>query len=165
VKKSKVISATLALGLFLVSASTPASASAWVNAIGPKGQKLSANANKNLSDGQMLTVKGSKYNKKVGIYVTYCVVPPKGQRPDLCGSFDITGRNNASTWVSSNPPIYAAALVKPFGKGGTFRVALKVTQMIGDQDCKQVQCAITTRADHTRGADRSADVFIPVTFK
>ena len=136
----------------------------WVKAKGAKGQVLSATASKNLSDGQTVTVKGSGYSKKVGIYVTYCVIPPKGQRPDLCGPFDITGQNNASTWVSSNPPLYAAALVKPFGKGGTFRVQLKLTKMIGDQDCSVVRCAITTRADHTRSADRSADVFIPVNF-
>lgn len=136
----------------------------WVKAKGAKGQVLSATASKNLIDGQTVTVKGSGYSKKVGIYVTYCVIPPKGERPDLCGPFDITGQNNASTWVSSNPPLYAAALVKPFGKGGTFRVQLKLTKMIGDQDCSVVRCAITTRADHTRSADRSADAFIPVTF-
>jgi hypothetical protein len=155
--------------LLLVSVATATAASSafgatWVKANGARGQVLSATASKNLMEGQTVTVKGSGYSKKVGIYVTYCVIPPKGQRPDLCGPFDITGQNNASTWVSSNPPLYAAALVKPFGKGGTFRVQLKLTRMIGDQDCTVVRCAITTRADHTRSADRSADAFIPVTF-
>ena len=155
---------TLALCVALCIASTGAQAATWPKAKGPKGQVLSASKVTNLTDGQTITVKGTGYSKKVGIYVTYCVIPPKGQRPDLCGPFDITGQNNASTWISSNPPLYAAALVKPFSKGGSFRVQLKVTRMIGDQDCTLVKCAVTTRADHTRGADRSADAFIPVTF-
>lgn len=168
VKTKSFASAVLATLLLVSLATTTLAPSAfgatWVKAKGAKGQVLSATASKNLIDGQTVTVKGSGYSKKVGIYVTYCVIPPKGERPDLCGPFDITGQNNASTWVSSNPPLYAAALVKPFGKGGTFRVQLKLTKMIGDQDCSVVRCAITTRADHTRSADRSADAFIPVTF-
>jgi hypothetical protein len=161
---SAVLATLLLLSLATATAAPSAFGATWVKAKGAKGQVLSATANKNLIDGQTVTVKGSGYSKKVGIYVTYCVIPPKGERPDLCGPFDITGQNNASTWVSSNPPLYAAALVKPFGKGGTFRVQLKLTKMIGDQDCSVVRCAITTRADHTRSADRSADAFIPVTF-
>lgn len=157
---------TLLVALFvgLVSTGLPASATTtWTRAKGPTGQTLAASAATNLGDGTEIVVKGAGYNTKVGIYVTYCVVPPKGKRPDLCGPFDITGQNNASTWVSSNPPLYAKLLVKPFGKNGTFKVKLKVTRMIGDQDCTQVKCAVTTRADHTRGDYRKADVFIPVT--
>ena len=134
-------------------------------AIGAKGQVLTTTQAINVTDGQQVTVTGKGYQTNVGIYVTYCVMPATGQRPDLCGPFDITGVNNASTWVSSNPPIYAKPLVRPFGKGGTFKVQLTVTKMIGDQDCSQVTCAITTRADHTLGSVRSADVFIPVTIR
>jgi hypothetical protein len=118
-----------------------------------------------LTDGQKVTLTGKGYNTRVGIYVTYCVIPPKGQRPEQCGPFDITGQNNASFWISSNPPLYAAALVKPFGKGGTFKVSMAATRKIGDADCAIVRCAFTTRADHTRSDNRTADVFIPVKFK
>jgi hypothetical protein len=136
-----------------------------LKSVGLAGQVLAATAAVDVMDGQTVTVSGKGYSTKVGIYVTYCVLPTAGQRPDLCGPFDITGASNSSTWISSNPPIYAKPLVKPFGKGGTFKVKLALTKMIGDQDCTQVVCAIITRADHTLGADRSADVFIPVRFK
>ncbi len=136
-----------------------------LKSVGLAGQVLAATAAVDVMDGQTVTVSGKGYSTKVGIYVTYCVLPTAGQRPDLCGPFDITGASNSSIWISSNPPIYAKPLVKPFGKGGTFKVKLALTKMIGDQDCTRVVCAITTRADHTLGADRSADVFIPVRFK
>ena len=136
-----------------------------VTAKGPKGQILSVTGPTNFADGDKVIVTGKNYDMKLGIYVTYCVIPQKGARPDLCGPFDITGQNNASTWVSSNPPLYAKLLVKPFGKGGTFKLPVTITRMIGDQDCQVVKCAITTRADHTNGSDRSADVFIPVTVR
>lgn len=136
-----------------------------LKAVGAKGQVLTTTQALNLTDGQQVTVTGKGYQTNVGIYVTYCVMPETGQRPDLCGPFDITGVNNASTWVSSNPPIYAKPLVRPFGKGGTFKVQLAISKMIGDQDCTQVACAITTRADHTLGSVRTADAFIPVTIR
>jgi hypothetical protein len=108
--------------------------------------------------------------------VTFCVIPAKGKRPELCGPFDVTGQNNQAVWVSSNPPIYAIPLVKPFDtvtttvKGkkvstGSFKVQVPATRMIGTYDCKVVKCAILTRADHTRSDYRKADVIIPVTFK
>ena len=146
------------------------------SAIGPAGQTLSVDAATNLADGQKLTVTGKGYDLKVGIYVTFCVIPPKGKRPELCGPFDITGKNNQAVWVSSNPPIYAIPLVKPFTENaskikgktkstGSFTVQVPATQKIGSYDCKVVKCAILTRADHTRSDYRKADVIIPVTFK
>lgn len=156
--------AALAVSAFLIGSATPASAATAV-AKGPKGQSISVNLPATVEDGTKVLVRGKNFSTKIGIYVTYCVIPPKGQRPDLCGPFDITGQNNASTWVSSNPPIYAKLLVKPFGKGGTFSVPITITRMIGDQDCSVVRCAVTTRADHINGSDRSADLFIPVVFK
>ena len=145
-------------------------------ATGPGGQTLSVDSAANLTDGQKLTVTGKGYDLKVGIYVTFCVIPPKGKRPELCGPFDITGKNNQSVWVSSNPPIYAIPLVKPFTENktkqkgktkstGSFTVQVPATQNIGTYDCKVVKCAILTRADHTRSDYRKADVIIPVTFK
>lgn len=145
-------------------------------ATGPIGQVLKVDVSTNVTDGQRLTVTGKGYDLNVGIYVTFCVIPPKGKRPELCGPFDITGQNNQAVWVSSNPPIYAAALVTPFTKNtskvkgkrvstGSFKVQVPATRMIGDFDCKVVRCAILTRADHTRSDYRKADVIIPVTFK
>jgi hypothetical protein len=150
-------------------------------ATGSMGQVLTVDASQNVADGQMLNVSGKGYDLKTGIYVTFCVIPPKGKRPELCGPFDITGKNNQAVWVSSNPPLYAITLVKPFtpvtakvtsgrlkGKTtttGSFSVQVPATQKIGSYDCKVVKCAILTRADHTQSDNRKADVIIPVTFK
>jgi hypothetical protein len=155
---------------------TAASPTATNVAHGPSGQTLQIVSSTNLTDGQILTVTGKGYDLKVGIYVTFCVIPEKGKRPELCGPFDITGKNNQSVWVSSNPPIYAVTLVTPFAKitekhnyrkvtSGSFKVQVPATRMIGTYDCKVVKCAILTRADHTRSDYRKADVIIPVTFK
>jgi hypothetical protein len=154
----------------------PTAATASKTATGQTGQVLSVDASTNLTDGQMLNVTGKGYDLKTGIYVTFCVIPKKGKRPELCGPFDITGANNQAVWVSSNPPIYAITLVKPFteitktvkGKKvatGSFNVQVPATRMIGTYDCKVVKCAILTRADHTRSDYRKADVIIPVTFQ
>jgi hypothetical protein len=158
------------------SKATPANTVAVNSATGTVGQMLKVDASKNVDDMQKLTVTGRGYDLKVGIYVTFCVIPPKGKRPELCGPFDVTGQNNQAVWVSSNPPIYALPLVKPFDKvtstvkgkkisTGSFKVQVPATRMIGTYDCKVVKCAILTRADHTRSDYRKADVIIPVTFK
>ena len=153
------------LVLLLISSGDFASASSAVSVSGPKGQTFTAAVTRGLVDGQKVLLTGKGYNTKVGIYVTYCVLPKPGVRPSECGPFDITGKNNESVWVSSNPPVYAALLVTPFGKGGTFKLRIKATRMIGDFDCKKVRCGFVTRADHTNGSYRKADVFIPVTIK
>ncbi len=171
------LAATLLLASSGLDVNSAAFAAAPTNqAVGPVGQTLVVDAASNLTDGQMLNVSGTGYDLKTGIYVTFCVIPAKGKRPELCGPFDITGQNNQAVWVSSNPPIYAITLVKPFteitktvkGKKvatGSFKVQVPATRMIGTYDCKVVKCAILTRADHTRSDYRKADVIIPVTFK
>ena len=186
----KIFGGLIALALILmvpspVVAASAAPESATSNAAtGPTGQVLKVDASKNVDDMQKLTVTGRGYDLKTGIYVTFCVIPPKGKRPELCGPFDVTGQNNQAVWVSSNPPIYAITLVKPFdttsqkvtakvkGKAvtkavstGSFKVQVPATRMIGNNDCKVVKCAILTRADHTQTDNRKADVIIPVTFK
>lgn len=157
---------SIALALAFASPAQAASSTVTAKTVkGPKGQRLTVSQTQNITSGTKVTVTGSGFNMKVGIYLTYCVIPPKGQRPDLCGPFDITGKNNSSIWISSNPPLYAALLVTPFKKGGRFKQQIPVTRMIGDQDCTVVRCAVLTRADHTRSDYRAADVIVPVTVK
>ena len=155
----------IATGSFSVGAATAASTAVSVK--GPKGQTLTASVAKNLDPDKAtkITLTGKGYNTRVGIYATFCVMPEKGAKPEHCGGFDITGRNTQAHWISSKPPFYAQLVTKAFGKGGTFKVVVPVSQMIGEYDCKVVRCALTTRADHTRGDFRDADVFVPVTFK
>ncbi len=163
--------ATLAVFLAAFSALVaPASAatsakSTAVTAKGSKGQTLTVAKTKNLVDGSSVTAVGKGYDLNTGIYLTYCVVPPKGQRPEICGPFDVTGAHNDSFWISNNPPFYAALLVKHFDAKGGFKFSIKVTRFIGNQDCKKVQCAVLTRADHTASGNRLADVIVPVTIK
>ncbi len=93
-------------------------------------------------------------------------MPPPGQLPTPCGGgIDLTGTGGGTVWVSSHPPIYATGLTKPYGPGGSFDVKLKVEAALdATTDCRVVECAVVTRNDHTRTADRSQDVFVPVTF-
>lgn len=173
----KILIASLLALVISATASTSANASAHsfspvskptlALAKGPTGQTLTATPTKNLPADKTtnITVIGKGYSTKHGIYATFCVIPPKGEKPELCGPFDITGKNNQSVWISSNPPVYGLALAKKFGKGGTFKVTVPVTSKIGDLDCQVLKCAILTRADHTQPDYRKADVIIPVTFK
>lgn len=133
---------------------------------GHGGQVLRVSQSKNLSPrGSWVTVTGSGYDERVGIYVSMCVRPVKGQLPTPCGGgINRSGSSAASVWVSSNAPSYGAGLAKPFGIGGKFRVRLFLGPHIGKLDCRKISCAITTRADHLQTSNRSADVFIPITF-
>lgn len=116
-------------------------------------------------DGQAVTVSGSGFDTAKGIYVAYCVTPPRGQLPTPCGGgIDTAGTGGASVWISDNPPPYGEGLAKPFGPGGSFTVSLRVAPTIGDVDCRVSSCAVVTRADHLRTSDRSQDVVVPVTF-
>ncbi|MEO0024139.1 MAG: hypothetical protein RL196_580 [Actinomycetota bacterium] len=142
-----------------------ASKGSAITAKGPKGQTLRVAVTKNIKDGTAVSVVGKGYDVNTGIYLTYCVVPKKGKRPEICGPFDVTGQSNDSYWISNNPPIYAALFVDHFGPKGTFKLSIKVKRFIDSYDCKKVQCAVLTRADHTASGNRSADLIVPVTIK
>jgi len=133
---------------------------------GSFGQVLTVSQSKNLpAKGSWVTVTGNGYDERVGIYVTLCVRPAKGQLPTPCGGgINKKGSSAASVWVSSNAPNYSTGLAKPFGIGGKFKVRLFLGPHIGKRDCRKIQCVIATRADHLQTSNRTADVFIPVTF-
>lgn len=170
----KKIFASAALAALLLSPFGPvgaisaANAASSTSAKGNLGQTLTAAIGKEplaVDQTTDVTVSGKGYGLKTGIYVTYCVMPKKGKKPEHCGAYNPTGINTQAHWISSNAPLYAALLAKKFGKGGTFKVTLPIGSTIGDYDCTKVQCAILTRADHTNSSYRKADVIIPVTFK
>lgn len=119
-----------------------------------------------LSAGQTVGVSGSGYDTAKGIYVALCVVTPADAPPSPCGGgIDQTGETGASQWVSSNPPSYGVGLATPYGAGGSFSVNVTAAAVIAPGfDCRQIQCAIVSRNDHVRTADRSQDIFVPVTF-
>jgi hypothetical protein len=132
---------------------------------GATGQVLKTSSTL-VKSGAKIIVSGSKFDETIGIYLGYCVVPEKGALPSPCdGGVNKEGIGGASFWISSNPPPYAVGLTKEFLPGGRFKETIKVSKMIGKFDCTKVKCAITVRADHLRGEDRSSDLFIPITIK
>lgn len=132
---------------------------------GAQGQVLTASKT-SVKSGTTITVGGRNFDETVGIYLGFCVVPKTGQIPTPCGGgINKAGIGDASFWISSNPPPYGVGLAQEFLPGGRFTEKIKITRMIGKFDCKKVKCAITVRADHIRGEDRSYDLFIPITIK
>lgn len=132
---------------------------------GPTGQSLTVSAT-SVRDGQVVTVTGKKYSKKIGIYLAFCVVNAKGVVPGPCGGgVNASRESESSIWISSNPPDYGKSLAVPFSKSGGFKQKVTVSRFIGDIDCAIVKCAVVTRADHTKSANRKADVIVPVAFK
>ncbi|MBP2412585.1 LPXTG-motif cell wall-anchored protein [Arthrobacter stackebrandtii] len=160
----------LAGGLVLVGgASSMATAAA-----GPSGQTLSVDRSEGLNAaGDSVVVSGAGYDLSKGIYVGICVNNGPGAVATPClGGVDMSGGSGSSVWISSNPPSYGQGLAQPFtqsGGTGSFSVALGVVasdSMTNCQDPGQAPngCVVVTRADHTRSADRSADVMVPISF-
>lgn len=132
---------------------------------GTQGQILTVSAT-TAKSGSMITVSGNRFDETVGIYLAFCVVPKKGQVPTPCGGgVNKAGTGEASFWISSNPPPYAVGLTDEFLPAGKFTHKVKVSKKIGKFDCTKVKCAITVRADHLRGSDRSYDMFVPIKIK
>ena len=117
--------------------------------------------------GESITVSGSGFDVTKGIYVAVCVDNGPGQVPTPClGGVDTSGSGGGSAWISSNPPSYGKGLATPYGPGGSFTVTLSVvaSDPVTGTDCGKVQCAVVTRADHTRTSDRSQDARVRLTF-
>lgn len=154
--------------LFMVIASLPFAINSAATAAvvqGAQGQALTVSAT-TAKSGSMITVSGNRFDETVGIYLAFCVVPKKGQKPTPCGGgVNEAGVGEASFWISSNPPPYAIGLTKEFLPGGRFTEKVQVSRKIGKFDCTKVKCAITVRADHLRGDDRSFDMFVSVKIK
>ena len=153
----------LALVLIFSISSMPISAASSTK--GAQGQVLSVSKT-TVKSGSVVTVRGNFFDETVGIYLAFCVIPAKGKAPTPCGGgINKAGLGEASFWISSNPPPYAIGLTEEFLPGGRFTQKVKISKRIGKFDCTKVKCAITVRADHLSGNDRSSDLFIPITIK
>ena len=153
----------LALVIALAISSMPFASAASIK--GSQGQVLSVSKT-SVKSGTVVTVKGNYFDETVGIYLAFCVIPAKGKAPTPCGGgVNKAGLGEASFWISSNPPPYAVGLTEEFLPGGRFTHKVKISKRIGKFDCTKVKCAITVRADHLRGNDRTSDLFIPITVK
>ena len=141
-----------------------AAAIAASSVTGVDGQSLSVSSTR-IKPGQTVVVTGKNFDDNVGIYVAFCKVPNYAELPSPCGGgIDKQGKTKSSVWISNNAPAYGKNLAAKFGRNGSFKVNLRLSPRIGDVDCRKVKCAITVRADHTRGTDRNHDLFIPITF-
>lgn len=130
---------------------------------GPRNERLEVSQTK-IKSGSVVEVSGKRFNSEVGIYLSLCKVPAPGNRPTPCGSIDMKKKSNTGYWISSNAPSYSKGLTLAYGKNGSFKVKLKVNQIINGYKCKKNDCAITVRADHLKTGDRTYDLFIPVRF-
>jgi opacity protein-like surface antigen len=155
----KLLTLVLAIALLAMPAAQA------VSVKGSQGQLLTVSAT-TAKNGSMVTVSGNRFDETVGIYLAFCVVPKKGELPTPCGGgVNKAGTGESSFWISSNPPPYAAGLTDEYLPGGRFTHKVKISKKIGKFDCAKVKCAITVRADHLRGNDRSYDMFVPVKIK
>ena len=166
--KTKIYSWPMKKLLFLIIALLSLAIIPAANAIeikGTQGRVLTVSAT-TAKSGSMITVSGNNFDETVGIYLAFCVVPKKGQTPTPCGGgINKAGLGEASFWISSNPPPYAIGLTQEFLPSGRFIEKVQISRKIGKFDCAKVKCAITVRADHLRGNDRSFDMFVPVKIK
>jgi len=155
----KLLALVLAIALLAMTAAHA------VSVKGSQGQQLTVSAT-TAKNGSMITVRGNRFDETVGIYLAFCVVPKKGELPTPCGGgVNKAGTGESSFWISSNPPPYAVGLTDEYLPGGRFTHTVKISKKIGKFDCTKVKCAITVRADHLRGNDRSYDMFVPVKIK
>ncbi|SEG63586.1 hypothetical protein SAMN05444920_103607 [Nonomuraea solani] len=160
----------VAAGILVILAG-PAQADS-ASATGPQGQTLTVSEAALDPAGEEITVTGAGFDAAKGIYVAVCLDKGAGQLATPCvGGVDMSGSSGSSKWISSNPPDYGKDLAMPYtdeggGKGGfSIRLGVKAKDDIGT-DCTAagVKCVVYTRADHTRSADRTQDVRIPLTF-
>ncbi|MGQ0680127.1 MAG: hypothetical protein ACT4OM_10835 [Actinomycetota bacterium] len=78
---------------------------------------------------------------------------------------DTSAPSRSAARIVPTPPPGEEATATAYGPGGTFDVEIDVAALINaDVDCRRLRCAIVTRNDHTRTADRSQDILIPVSF-
>jgi hypothetical protein len=153
----------LAIAVAILVAAMPSSYAASIK--GSQDQVLTVSKT-TVKSGSTVTVNGKYFDETVGIYLAFCVIPPKGKAPTPCGGgVNKAGSGEASFWISSNPPPYAIGLTEEYLPGGRFTQKVKISKKIGKFDCTKVKCAITVRADHLRSNDRSSDLFIPIIVK
>lgn len=134
------------------------------------GKTLSAsNATGLAATGETITVTGSGFDATKGYYVALCAVPEDysyGTKPSPCAGGDGQGGAGVgpSAWVTNNPLGGSASF--PIAANGTFTAQISVKQTASGLDCADpaVTCAIVSRRDHFSASDRTADVYIPVSF-
>ncbi|MDI6022481.1 hypothetical protein QBL02_02870 [Leucobacter sp. UT-8R-CII-1-4] len=130
-----------------------------------------------LEPGQVIAVRGTGYDPKIGIYVSICKVPEAaGEKPSPClgglpegameGEAAGSEKPMSSFWITGDWA-WKAFANKNYDdpEKGEFVVHLMVPPASQEGlDCTVQQCAVTTRADHTAATDRVQDMMLPVKF-
>ncbi|MBN9613321.1 MAG: hypothetical protein J0H64_07665 [Actinobacteria bacterium] len=134
---------------------------------------------KTLRAGDVLTVRGTGFDPKIGIYVSICAVPKPGEKPGPClggvpeGAMQQhepaapgTAEPQSSVWITDDWAWRSFATQGyDEGSSGDFTARLLVADPAQQNlDCNKVECAVTTRADHTAVSDRVQDMMLPVAF-
>ena len=125
--------------------------------------------------GQTLVIEGSGFDAGIGIYVSVCAIaasaetkpqPCLGGVPDGAEAGDAAESVLSSAWVTDDWAWRAFATHRwEDADTGDFAVELTMPPAVdGELDCMQMQCAITTRADHTAGSDRVQDMQLPIRY-
>ena len=114
--------------------------------------------------GQRISVSGAGFDTAKPLYVAFCLLPPVNQKPTPCGGGNPTQTGDASASIRVSAEGQTGPGELGFQPDGSFEGTLDIGPMINEIDCRQARCAVVTRFDHARGEDRSADLFVPVTF-
>lgn len=128
-----------------------------------------------LVPGEQLVITGVGFDTGIGIYVAICAIPAAvGEKPSPClggaqsGATDDATQDGSlpSAWITNDWAWQAFASDRYADTdSGTFTVTITVPEPAGEGlDCRETQCAIATRADHTAGADRVQDMLLPVRY-
>ncbi|HHW50650.1 MAG TPA: hypothetical protein GX406_04145 [Pseudoclavibacter sp.] len=124
-----------------------------------------------VQDSAHIVVTGTGYDSGTGIYVAVCQRPADAsEKPSPClgGVPEVSGEVDTEQWAASawinDSASWQLFGAQAWGEEGSFTVRLAVAASDGTLDCRQVECAIYTRADHTAAADRTQDMFLPLNF-
>lgn len=165
---SALAAGLMAVGALVLPATAGADPSGTRSATGELGQTLTVTpANELDPEGTTVHVVGTGYNVEMGMYLALCVDNGPDLAPGPCfGGAAMSGGGGGSYWISSNPPSYAIGLTEPYNEDGSFEFDLHIVATDENTDCfdPETTCVVATRADHLNGADRSADVKVPVFF-
>ena len=82
---------------------------------GTAGQTLTVSRTTGLDPaGEVVTVTGTGYDQSKGIYVSFCVLPPPGQKPTPCaGGIDLTGTGGGAGLQRDHPSTATPAASTP----------------------------------------------------
>lgn len=130
-----------------------------------------------LTPGEVLVVDGKGFDAGIGIYVAICGVPASlDEKPSPCLGGVPSGATEgaaagatalSSVWIT-DAWAWRAFATQGYDepKQGAFSARITVPDPVeGTFDCRENQCAIATRADHTAASDRVQDILLPVKFK